>query len=256
LFGLDYFHDPKHIWQVPDVPEVALSKEVEILLDRMHGATFWQRDSAEALSRTFIDIMLFDRLEANQADAARNFQIRGERPISAKNVTETMVISGKADYVLGYNHPTDSGKPGFESCSVVVEAKKRNTFHEGLAQTVAYMVGVQQDRRKLRRIVDTVYGMLADGTSWQFLRLDGKRLLISESYDSLVERNLPLINRFIDSVIRAAVSSSPHTTPNPRFPSTKIGKVEGPRETVRTYKSGCLVGAEFTTRPQPKGINE
>jgi len=157
----------------------------------MHGATFWQRDSAEALSRTFIDIMLFDRLEADQADAARNLQIRGERPISAKNVTETMVISGKADYVLGYNHPTDSGKPGFESCSVVVEAKERNTFHEGLAQTVAYMVGVQQDRRKLRRIVDTVYGVLADGTSWQFLRLDGKRLLISESYDSLVERNHP-----------------------------------------------------------------
>jgi hypothetical protein len=28
LFGLDYFHDPKHIWQVPDVPDVALSKEV------------------------------------------------------------------------------------------------------------------------------------------------------------------------------------------------------------------------------------
>jgi hypothetical protein len=40
---------------------------------------------------------------------------------------------------------------------------------------------------KPKRIVDTIYGMVSDGLSWQFLRLDGKELQISVRIEVVTE---------------------------------------------------------------------
>jgi hypothetical protein len=48
---------------------------LETLLKRMIRTPFWKSDSAEVLSRTFLDIVLLDRLEAHQEElAARSYR--------------------------------------------------------------------------------------------------------------------------------------------------------------------------------------
>jgi hypothetical protein len=79
--------------------------------------------------------------------------------------------------------------------------------------------------------------MVSDGVDWQFLRLDGKTLLVSARITSLLEKSrlhmyvslfiqlgVVLLKvdryRFVDAILEAAVASSPHTTPKKRFPAT------------------------------------
>jgi hypothetical protein len=106
----------------------------------MRKAKFWKVTSAEAFARTFIDIVLFDRLLAHQEElAARNLVIRGECRITAHTADEQRAISGDADYVLGYDPLVPSGPKQFESCSIIIEAKRDVTFAAGRAQAVVYM---------------------------------------------------------------------------------------------------------------------
>jgi hypothetical protein len=79
--------------------------------------------------------------------------------------------------------------------------------------------------------------MVSDGVDWQFLRLDGKTLLVSARITSLLEKSrlhmyvsrfiqlgVVLLKvdryRFVDAILEAAVASSPHTTPQKQFPAT------------------------------------
>lgn len=207
----------------------------------MPNAKFWKHKSAEALSRTFIDLVLFDRMEAHQEElAAWNLVIRGECRIEAQTALEEKIVSGDADYVLGYDPIVPAGAKAFESCSVIIEAKRAMTFDEGLAQATAYLVGIQQRRRKLacpKRIVDTVYGMVSDGIAWQFLRLEGRNLNFSDRFTSYTARGRSHINYFVDTIIRAAISSTPHTTsPANRFPATQ----EQWRQNVETAIFGSI----------------
>jgi hypothetical protein len=75
----------------------------------MRRAAFWKHSSAEALSRSLVDIVLFGRREAHQKEpAARRLMLRGEHPINVSTATATAtraVVSGEADYVLGYYDP-------------------------------------------------------------------------------------------------------------------------------------------------------
>ncbi|KAJ9371414.1 hypothetical protein DTO282E5_3817 [Paecilomyces variotii] len=190
MFDLEYLEDEPYIWRVPEGPDVRLSDEAEALLTRIRLASFWgDRGSAEGLSRTLIDIVLFDRMDAHQEElAARKLSIRGEVPLEAVISSENeIIVVGNADYALGYDPVIPVNSKGFESISVVVEAKRENSETQavGIAQAVAYMVGIIQKRvnlRKPKRIVHiTTYGMVSDGIYWTFLRLDGKCLQVSSS---------------------------------------------------------------------------
>jgi hypothetical protein len=97
--------------------------------------------SAESLCRTSIDLVLFDRLSAHQEIlGARQLSLKGERSIVARCLEPQHVVSGDADYVLGYDfkHP-HATKAQFESSMIVVEAKKNITFAGGIAQAAIYM---------------------------------------------------------------------------------------------------------------------
>jgi hypothetical protein len=111
------------------------------LLKRLRESDFWHRQSAESLCRTSIDLVLFDRLSAHQETlAARQLSLKGERSIVARCLEPQRVVSGDADYVLGYDfmHP-HATKSQFESSMIVVEAKKNITFAAGIAQAAIYM---------------------------------------------------------------------------------------------------------------------
>jgi hypothetical protein len=184
------------------------------------NSKFWQSKSAEALSRTLIDLVLFDRLEAHQEEsAARRFIIRGEQSINTPTVDPTVIISGFADYyAMGYDNAV---QPKFESCSIVVEAKKGSTYNTALPQAVAYLSGIQSKRAALnpKRMIDTVYGIVSDGYIWQFLRLDNKKLFTSSIYRAVVAEERTHIVTFVDNIIAAGIELSPHTTPKRHFPS-------------------------------------
>ncbi|KAN0070816.1 hypothetical protein V8E54_010981 [Elaphomyces granulatus] len=134
----------------------------------------------KALSRTLIDIVIFDLLESNQQGlAARTMSLRGEYPIVTKVPQKQEVFSGNADYVIGYDPVIPSTPKMFESISIVTEAKRCPRWADGFPQAVAYIVGAQQSRISLDRIVNTTYGIVSNGITWQFLKLNGTHLRIS-----------------------------------------------------------------------------
>jgi hypothetical protein len=188
----------------------------------MRKAKFWKRESCEALSRTLIDIVVFDLLEANHDNlAARSMSLRGEYPVVAQIPGGGGIISGSADYLLGYDPILHSTPKTYESISVIMEAKKCPEGNRGAAQALAYMVGVQQKRIRLEpsRIVDTTYGIVSDGIIWQFMRLNGKSLHVSNIMSMLFSSDRSSIYCFVDAIIKASISLSPHTTPKHRFPA-------------------------------------
>jgi hypothetical protein len=75
--------------------------------------------------------------------------IRSEYAVEAHVLERKELITGNADYVLGYDSIKPSTPKTFESTSVILEAKKDFGIARGFAQTVAYMVVVQQQRMRL-----------------------------------------------------------------------------------------------------------
>ena len=165
-------------------------------------------------------------MEAHQEEiAARRISVRGEYHIEAQSVNGKEMIVGSADYVLGYDPPNTPDPKYFESTSVIVEAKRYpDTDGGGLPQVIAYMAGVQQQRMRLekpKRIVDTTYGILSDGINWRFYRLSGKKFQESGPFNTLRPADCISIYRFVDTIIKASVALSPHTTPQRSFPATQ-----------------------------------
>ncbi|KAJ9319623.1 hypothetical protein DTO271D3_392 [Paecilomyces variotii] len=222
--SLDYWIGEAHLWQQPEGPEVHLSPGTADVRKRIQNAKFWRRDSSGTLSRTLIDLVLFDRLEAQQQElGARKISLRGEYPVETRVPGEREIITGNAHYALGYD---TLGGSEFEPICVIMEGK--NNFassggSDGISQAVAYMVGFQQKRMSLKgpkRIVDTTYGVVSDGILWWFLRLSGNFLQISEPFTTFTTTGCVNINRFLDCIIKSSISLSPHTTPQRRLPET------------------------------------
>jgi hypothetical protein len=111
------------------------------LLVKMVEAPYWNNESSEAVCRSTVDLVLFDRLTAHQeAVASRRISLHGEYSIVAHCSEPNKVISGNADYALGYEPGVLlETKPRLESSMVIVEAKKKITFETGIAQAVTYM---------------------------------------------------------------------------------------------------------------------
>jgi hypothetical protein len=84
----------------------------------------------------------------------------GERHIDAISFDCQNGGDWEADYVR------PSYSEAYEGCLTIVEAKKQIAFPGGLAQAASYMVGIQQQRMRLGRIVATVYGMVSDVIRW------------------------------------------------------------------------------------------
>lgn len=100
------------------------------------------------------------------------------------NPIKDLEISGKADYVLGYDPLFSESSQQFESCLIIVEVKRKQFRRWTRASRSIYgyvyseylscksnqsAVGVHQHRKNLtdpKRIVATVYGMVSDGLEW------------------------------------------------------------------------------------------
>lgn len=226
LTGIKYQYGVEtYYWKLLDDPEKTDVQHacswLETALHQFRNSKVWHSNSAEALCRTSIDMILFDRLSLKQDVAgARNLVIKGEKAITTACVGKAREISGIADYVLGYCFdPAHGSTSNLESTFIVVEAKKGTTFSKGRAQVAAYLAGIQQQRRLASKIVFYVYGVVTDGITFEFLRLDhGLCLQISRQYLTTAADDRHEVYRYLDAIIDAAIKSSPHTTPVKTFP--------------------------------------
>jgi len=71
-------------------------------------------------------------------DAARNLLVVGEQHIETRCLDSSTIISGTADYVLGYPYSNGDGL-GLESMYIAIEAKKAATMSKAVHQLAAYL---------------------------------------------------------------------------------------------------------------------
>ncbi|KAL0633273.1 hypothetical protein Q9L58_007826 [Maublancomyces gigas] len=189
---------------------------LESALDDIANDEGWSLESCEALVRTVIDLILFDRLKLlDRGSPIKMFPIIGEYQINTKTVDPNVVISGRCDYALGYGGVP--GKKDLDQALVAIEVKKRYHLLPNSPQLIGYLVGIQQRRQKAEKVVSIVYGIATDGVNFCFHRLDHARCLRTKF---VVGVDKQLIHRYIDIILESALRDAPHTSPAGRFPGT------------------------------------
>jgi hypothetical protein len=61
----------------------------------------------------------------------------------------------------------------------VAEAKKQD-MDLGIDQCAAQLLGVQHFNQRHGKTLEVIYGCVTTGETWQFMRLEGKKLLIDQ----------------------------------------------------------------------------
>lgn len=128
--------------------------------------------------------------------------------LSVKYKGEKRLVNGFADYSLCY----DSIDP-MSMNLVLVEAKRANNVHTTAGQLISYMGivhRVREERRKQKRVV---YGIGTDGDSFQFWRIDNDSQLTRSRPLSWIGLDHSQIVSYIRLMIRAAIQSTPSTSP-------------------------------------------
>jgi hypothetical protein len=147
ITGIKYLYTSEaYNWSLPDDPDKASDIPhafpwLETVLNSFRNSSFWHSHSAEALCRTPIDLILFDRLSLKQdVDGARNLVLKGERTITTACLDKIREITGVADYVMGYSHSSGlEDSANLESTLIIIEAKKETTLSKGRAKVAAYL---------------------------------------------------------------------------------------------------------------------
>ena len=147
------------------------------------------------MCRTPIDLILIDRIAAhNGRSPAQKLYAEGDTSITTlygADDAHRKIISGIADYVLGYKDHTST----FNICNsfVAIDAKKCDTLDLAVPQCSAYMgkqlflnlklelmwfaAGIQQQHEHVDKSIQVVYGAVTDGIQWIFMRLDSEHQL-------------------------------------------------------------------------------
>ena len=166
----------------------------------------------ESFCRTVLDLIMIDRLrELKDKDAFFRLQISAEVAISVQ-ATDTYGnperVKGRAHWALGYGHDKDNTG----AILLVVEAKPYQAAAVGMPQLLVYMAGVQAARMKQNHTNTSVFGMLSDSRNFQFAFLDkDKKFFTTKFFIWHIEQSTILA--YIDTMLKHAIESSPHTTP-------------------------------------------
>ncbi|MCJ1359873.1 MAG: hypothetical protein MMC33_009876 [Icmadophila ericetorum] len=164
------------------------------------------------MCRTPIDLILIDRIAAhNGRSPAQKLYAEGDTSITTlygADDAHRKIISGIADYVLGYKDHTST----FNICNsfVAIDAKKCDTLDLAVPQCSAYMAGIQQQHEHVDKSIQVVYGAVTDGIQWIFMRLDSEHQLSRSTSLSMLTQKSQIFT-FLDAILYAAASSSPAT---------------------------------------------
>ncbi|KAI9785973.1 MAG: hypothetical protein M1839_008239 [Geoglossum umbratile] len=134
------------------------------------------------------------------------FETELKCPVTYKN--EHRLLSGFVDYSLWY-----SDENGTSTNLLIVETKKLGTSETAIGQLLAYMAVVHRTRKAEGKQNAVIYGMTTDNNLFRFFRLDNDSKV---SRSKILEWKLgedELICAYIRYIIRAAMASSPSTSP-------------------------------------------
>ena len=99
------------------------------------------------------------------------------------DVDAELGLIGECDFILSATAPL----PVIQApIACLVEAKK-NDIESGLGQCVAQMLGAQRLNADDKTPIDTVYGCVTTGETWQFLKLTANVLTIDSARYYIVE---------------------------------------------------------------------
>ena len=186
------------------------------MIKMLKSSAHHQRFRGEPISRTIIDLLLCDRLLAlDDRYADKILQVATEVDIRSELVDIGMkvgyhagYVAGRADYVLSYGRL----KSDLENVLVVIEAKKVGLCSTAIAQTLCYLGGIQNARKRAGKINIEVFGIMADTDEFRFALLDDQRTAYLSKPLSWKTKSGRIV-AFLDCILCSAIESSPHTTP-------------------------------------------
>lgn len=170
----------------------------------------------ESFSRTIIDLILLDRLNALRDETSHRKLLLGAEVTIAIQVMDNgkpTVVQGRADWAIGYGNSTETTG----NLLIVAEAKRVGQAVVGMPQLIIYMAAAQEARKD--RVNQTVWGILSDAHNFFFLCLNNDRKLLTSPMLEWRYQSSQILNH-LDTLLRDAIQSSPHTTPQKQQNST------------------------------------
>ena len=141
----------------------------ETLRDRLSDIKFVPFRSEKSRSELIVMPILLAIIRLNNY---RHTLFSGER----LEGDASQKLTGECDFLL-VNAPTSPTLSNPVFC--VVEAKKQD-LDVGMGQCAAQLLGVQHFNQRHGKTLDVIYGCVTTGETWQFMRLEGKKLLIDQ----------------------------------------------------------------------------
>ncbi len=83
-------------------------------------------------------------------------------------------LSGECDFILSWTPPS----PTLQAPVVVIVEAKKNDIESGLGQCTAQMIGASLFNQQEGNGLETIFGCVTTGETWQFLKLETPHLLI------------------------------------------------------------------------------
>lgn len=147
--------------------------------------------SSEKARSEFIVAPILLELEKRNKDEFAIFS--GER----LDVDEEKGLKGECDFIFSKGPISSTIQAPIFS---LVEAKK-NDIKEGLGQCIAQMVGAQLFNKQEANNIEVIYGCVTTGEDWQFLKLEGKLIMmdITRYYLSELQKVLWIFQHIIDT---------------------------------------------------------
>ena len=212
MLSIDFEHDNAgYYFELKgEEEEVLLKPHIARTINDIKTSTYVKARRDESFCRTVLDLILLDRLEHLEDEGAhRLLHLSAEIPVSIKakdTYGQDTMLKGRADWALGYSNE----RANTSAFLLVVEAKPFGSAPVGMPQLLVYMAAVQKAREN--RENKSVFGMLSDSRTYTFAFLNQhKKLFITQSLEWALHKNT--IIRCIDTMLRDAIESSPHTTP-------------------------------------------
>ncbi len=100
-------------------------------------------------------------------------------------------LKGECDFIVAKNPPT----PALRAPLLIVVEAKKNDIEESLGQCAAQMIAAAMYNQSHERAPGRLYGCVTTGETWQFLRLQGRELVVDSDryYISEIETILGVL---------------------------------------------------------------
>ena len=118
-----------------------------------------------------------------------------------KPITYDETLNGTPDYLISTK--SELGRPVVGTPLIILVEAKKNDFEQGWGQCLAELVTAQKINDNLEF---PVYGIVSDGTWWQFGQLIGDAF--TQNRTSFGVDNLPLLFGAVDAVFKATIEAA------------------------------------------------